>query len=571
MKVLSFLIILLSCSLEPPKPLKPVEREIFELNEFFNQESNELVSKISLSRRYQGPLFFEIPDIEKFEDKQLIARFTFGLNKDFEIEMSGGIQNVPEANNKIKKLFFVNFTDELANANLKYQLYDYNNYSDGKDIIYDNTNLNLFCRGLNLADDPTANSETCSKSDDTCLYSFANVKDMGLVKVSSDPNGFKVKLNPTRKSFSVGQGAYTQDSDEHVLEKCLSDSTQPFVKNKKLSLLEKITLKGEQYSFEGMFNSISQSQWHIKDDAIWGRFGIFRSEMIGGKNVDLGFQSNLFPREGKLRNNLKVQYLGSQTTFGEKEITEVVDANGETDWIDGCNLRIKKTGLDNSNYGSCTVTSNIEIFYKENGEEVILASNALQEKPNQLKLQIVSELKINNEEIECQINSQCDSGCCRNNICFDSIFCDPPPSAKPVGDTCGEDLECVSRCCKAGVCKAHGNGNTCDKEEGESCSGGSFCGKKTVYWSKRIFSSVSNNICSNQNCNETERMLCVNKKCVHPFTNEELKNSKPDERVKDPSFLNWKNNNLEDDDCSTAVNNGANEECDVCVNQETCK
>src|SRR5690606_27784554 len=107
-------------------------------------------------------------------------------------------------------------------------------------------------------------------------------------------------------------------------------------------------------------------------------YGIFRSSLSSltdSVKLDSGYDSKLFPIYTKFNLSKDTEYLGSNNVEDLK-IFNKMSANGESAWMDGCNMRTA-TVDDNTgeNIGSCNVTALIEIIaVDDEGVEEVVAT-----------------------------------------------------------------------------------------------------------------------------------------------------------------------------------------------------
>jgi len=535
---------------------------------FYNEDLGTFQEKLSISKDFQGVLYIDLKDINLFKEKLLLARFSFGRNSENPIELPlsyvtksiAGVEKGVLALSIPSKNFF--------SIPLDYQLYDYSLDAIAGDNAF---HEDVYCRGLKIEDDPTSNQTSCSKLDDRCLYTYARVDDQGLFHESSS-----TFIQPTELTVSQDESrAYEFNLDPINLRRCLSDQKSVYVKNKNIDIGELITLDDEGYRFKGAFKPIDPSNWGIQGDASWGRFGIFQAEYSLGKNLELGYKSNLFPRAGKIINKSKRYYLGSKNPLDQKVITNVTgDASGSsaglTDWVDGCNLRVLSRDSLGKNIGSCNVTSNIQIFYRDGSTEVMIYSNETLEKAGQVKLQIVNNIstKIDVQDFNvCVTDSGCSStSCCNEGRCWDrtkykDMFCKPSNSGKQTGQVCNNDTECLSACCigsltgNGGVCAD--STSSCKRQVGESCIHSDACDVQTgdeSYYVKRLLFDGFNG-CKVYNCNIKVKLECISSRCTSIIDPQ----NKAGNSFENPHIGDSCKNRINNTDCSTEIDKPSEE------------
>ena len=139
----------------------------------------------------------------------------------------------------------------------------------------------------------------------------------------------------------------------------------------------------------GPYRPINQSAWGITNDAIFATsttnsqeyYGLF--EIGNYSDRSTWYRSLLFPRAVRLSINQGINYLGSDSLFGNR-LQETSDSSGVTKYMDGCNSRVMNYDPSTGEHiGSCSVSGTIEVLYYEKGYEVIAASS------KSIKLQMV--------------------------------------------------------------------------------------------------------------------------------------------------------------------------------------
>ncbi len=493
-----------------------------ELLGFYNSDTDSFSEKLSITKDFQGVIYLDLTDIKLYKEKLLFMRVHFGRNSEHPVELPlsyisktiGGVKKDVLALSIPSKNFFT--------IPLDYQLYDYSLDAIAGDNAF---HKDVYCRGLRVEHDPTSNLSSCSKNGELCLYTYAKIADQGLFHEATtsfiDPSELTVSHDGARQ--------YEFNLDPINLRRCLSDESKVFVKNKEISIGELITLDDESYRFKGAYKPIDPSNWGIQSDAAWGRFGIFQQEYSGGKNLELGFKSNLFPKVGKIVNKTNRYYLGSKRPLEKKVITNFTDDNGSSDWVDGCNLRVLSKDSLGKNFGSCNVSSDIQIYYKEDSQEVLVYSNSVLKKPGKIKLQILNNIPTNIDvkdfnscitDAGCSNSSCCHDGRCWDKVKYESQFCKPPNSGKTTGQTCDADAECLSACCLGSETGAQGTCAdktlSCKRQVGEGCIHGDACDIQVdddSYYVKKLLESGTNG-CQVEVCNIKVKLECIRSICT---------------------------------------------------------
>ncbi|MBT3982664.1 MAG: hypothetical protein HOE90_15000 [Bacteriovoracaceae bacterium] len=552
-------------------------------------------TKVSIPKNFSGFLYISGINVTALNDKRVKVRFKFG--KDYEAitldatvarAMSGGI--TPQTDIQVLVLDFDG--KPFKDLRLLYDLYDYSTYAASDSPTSDNRDTNLYCRGVNLTDDPTfeatSSSTTCSSSGDKCLYAYAKVVDKGLV---DDSSGSDISTLPSSHQVDLdgnGSGAsstYDTDTSANKIKKCLPDNAiasfasisstlTTFAETATASPYDysfssasvaisygdyALTNSSVDYKFKGSYRALNTSSWQISSDAVvhdpaFGTqpYGIYRAVQTAA-DFNTGYGSYMFPLAGKLELETGVQYIGGTTWYSTKSVQTML-SSGESEWMDGCNIRIKETNPETSEHvGSCNVSATIEVYYTDDdGDEVIVDESI------DVKLQIVRESDTNSvgEDVLFSNYSTCEgsNGCSADECCFNSrcwsrdvvyqCLNDTDDGSKGVGDSCSSDYECSSLCCNRsmGKCAVHDTSSDdptyCSKTAGDSCVAKEWCAVQNVnqcYIVKTGLDNQGQTTCALRCYNVPTHGDCRNGTCVPP--------TQPTAPTFDPN----------NPDCSTAI------------------
>lgn len=485
-----------------------------------NQNSGDYVRKMTLPKNYQGNLYLAGINIGSLGDRIIKVRFKFGRRtQSATIEVPAIVASAPGLvqGTSIQVLILDLSNQPFRNINLLYDLYDYNEYSfDGitsplalTEAIQDNKDSNLYCRGLDLEDDETFSGSIasgCINSGEKCLYSYAKVKDKGLIEIFSSGPVPELPITPTLAQIEEDiSTSYYQDSDTALLSRCLPDEPPKNMSGQysfELGTIASINyvfndifsvqnINGTQYRFDGPYRLLDTTQWKIGGDAIIGANGIFRDTLFTG-STETGFKSNLFPRYTRFNLASGVEHLSSTNVDGAKSVN-TLGSPGLTEWMDGCNKRVRTyESTTKENYGSCNVSATIEVIaITDSGSEEVVTIT------DEVKLQLVSRDAHFNERDDvldynynsCSSSSQCGSSeCCFNNRCWQepivSQCADETQSygQLQIGSSCNTDLQCSSLCCNqsTGRCAPHNDDNKCGKSDGQFCIAKEWCQEYSI-------------------------------------------------------------------------------------------
>lgn len=480
--------------------------------------------KLTIPKNYSGLLYLAGINVNTLKDKNVKVRFRFGMTREpitvpATISQAAGLTPQTSVEVLVMDLRYRPF----KNLSLIYDLFDYNDYTFHglttagalDEPVQNNRDKNLFCRGLKLIDDPTFTGSVqagCSSSSDVCKYAYAKVVDKGLVQDAT----VQFPITPTEPNIQSGAEGLYRDSHEVMLARCLpnkpvgashtyqdetiySDATSPSTVVFNGYGVTR-TINGNQYKYNGPYRPINSANWQVQGDARFNQnYGIFRSSLSSltdSVKLDSGYDSKLFPIYTKFNLSKDTEYLGSNNVEDLK-IFNKMSANGESAWMDGCNMRTA-TVDDNTgeNIGSCNVSALIEIIaVDDEGVEEVVATT------KDVKLQLVKpqEITSSGEDVtltsfqSCSSSNQCGSSeCCFNKRCWDDkLVSQCVEDANSVGNlapgaACMSDFECASLCCNqaTGKCAVHDTLQDpqvfCSKPAGEFCIAKEWCMKHTV-------------------------------------------------------------------------------------------
>ncbi len=453
--------------------------------------------KLTIPKNFKGNLYIAGLNVAALQDKLIKVRFNFGVDRQ-SVVLGATIARAPGIipQTDIQVLVVDMNSKPFSKMRLNYDLFDYNDYAADptKAPVVDPRDGGLYCRGLQLEDDPTfsnatSTNATCSAAGDKCLYGYAKITDStmynattGLSNIPSRPQIWTVASSTRTPTISTSAGTM-----------CLPDYEDVIGFN---DLFEQ-TLTGLNYNdlvlglrYRGPYRAINTAQWKIQGSAIFNSTkGLFE---IPNSGLDpyTGFRSLLFPRAGTLALNQDVRYFGSTDRFGIRS-TLVADSTGTSKNVDGCNLRVMNyDSVSAEGIGSCNVNASIEVFYEKNGAEVNITTD------RSIKLQLIRASVTNYEGKEvltsafkrCDSSSSCGSGeCCFNSRCWSKELVTqcvdqvPVIGNQEVGANCSSDYECSTLCCNqsTGSCAPHNPNGTvpvqCGKTAGQRCVAREFC------------------------------------------------------------------------------------------------
>ncbi len=488
------------------------ETTAVEITQIIDPNTGSFKKKVSIPRDFRGKLHLTGLNIASLKNRVIKGRFYFGRERT-PVVIDGVVGQVPGSGiteySTINVITFDMSAKQFADIRLLYDLFDYNDYDSdtAADVIDDPTNAGLYCRGLRIEDDPTFTSSishpNCDQAGDTCLYAYAKIKDQTLWYNEVVDGNTVAKTNiPTYEQIDIEGNLLSGESLETNMKKCLPDRSDSsmflslFGSNHPTSIGQVLTLDGSAYTYNGPYRVFNTDEWEISGSAIYQSgttpSAIFKSPLAGAANfanVTAGMQAYLFPRAGKINyQTTGIQYLGATSPFANRSV-QTLNAAGDTDYMDGCNIRAKNYNeVTGETISSCNVTGSIELFTMENGFEVQVAVT------KDIKLQL---LKTGlgakdgydfNSLKSCGANRECGSGeCCFNNRCFSRSIvgqCSDDFDStgnQSTGDSCNSDFDCSSLCCdgSTNTCKDHVNNDfeqvLCSKVPNQSCVSKEFC------------------------------------------------------------------------------------------------
>lgn len=472
--------------------------------------------KLSLPKNYRGEFYLAGINLESLAQSNLKLRFYFGQD-DSMIEVPALLgKTVGLTNNAELDVLVLDFSSRpFEDIRLPYDLFDYNDYEfDGstssdalEDPVQDNRNSRLYCRGLNLQDDPSyIGVGSCSQGTDQCLYSYAKIRDTNLYSEASGSGlyipTFSSKAQIDESSSLTG---YYSQSDAQLMKACLPDiGFNPTISNNigSVNFGDTFSVNGINRRYLGPYEPNNFSSWAIQEEAIFGAYGVFKSYIDGAASTTdyearaiSGAESYLFPRYTQVDLGGGVQYIGTDAgeNANETKSPQVLSSAGTTSWMDGCNARVRSfKPIVQEHIGSCNVTGRMELIatdWQTNVERVV-------EVNREIKLQLLTESLTNtdNEPVlggsfsSCSSSSSCSSdSCCFNGRCWSksivSQCLDETQSSGnyPIGVSCSSDLQCSSLCCDQsnGRCAVHDNTlsppQLCGKAAGQRCIARQWC------------------------------------------------------------------------------------------------
>ncbi len=543
-----------------------------ELRHIVDPFSGTYKTKVTVPKNFKGLLHISGLNVTSLSDKLVYVRFNLG--REYEpIEIRGVIGRAPGIIPQTDiEVITLDMQDQPFNkVRLLYDLFDYNDYDKDNDGVEegeptsDPRNGGLYCRGLNLEHDPTFNGSSsnpfCDSLGEKCLFSYAKIVDSSLYDSSN------LSKIPSRPQIETEGNGYNNEPIESTLEKCLPDNRN--VSNFKgvynlsgfnsldYNFPNDLQLNGESYSYKGPFRTIDRNNWQIRSSAVFSMIstsssanpvealGLFQNVLPStppATNNDInlaavgGYKSFLFPRAGKLNLNIGIDYYGSSSPWGIRSLLTTL-SNGESQWVDGCNLRVMNYDkYNNEGLSSCNVTATIEIFTRDDRGRITTLTST-----NKVKLQIIRPSEVNFEGREvlysslktCENSNYCSSDeCCFNNRCWSKELvsqCIEDAQGEgnlAVGEACSSDYQCSSLCCNqsTGVCAVHVNNNEekvlCSKSPGQSCIAREWCRKDTISQCFIIRTGFDENgdvTCTRQCYGVPTFGQCLNRVCVPPI------------------------------------------------------
>ncbi len=475
------------------------------------------VRKLTLPKNFAGKLYVAGVNVGTLSDRIVRVRFKWGANRKSipEDGIPGTIVQAPgiTPQTPISVLVLDLKSEPFRSVRLPYDLFDYNdyNFSAGDTPTQDNRNTGLFCRGLQVADDPTfvgvgacdGAQSNPDQPEEECLYAYAKVADQGLVRQILTP---QVPLTPgLTQSMSFVSANYYQDFLAKSLLKPLPDTVttagaftagsflfsqsnattgSPSLNFPAATIWDSLTIgtSATKYFYRGPYRLMDSVNWQFRFSRLDGAKRLFKENSYVNFDLTKGalpdgpvyavqdsdgnisyvpqdkiyYNSYLFPLATKVSLGTGVSYLGSATPDGARAVTTTA-----SQWMDGSNARAESKDSEQNHVGSCNVTSSIEITARDDNGVEYTISQALDVKlqlvrPTVVRTDIGNEVLYRNFR-SCSSNASCGtSGCCLNNRCWDENLVsqcfdeNDIQGNKPIGNTCASDLECSSLCCNSG-------------------------------------------------------------------------------------------------------------------------
>lgn len=531
-----------------------------ELSSLVDPFTGTFKKKVTIPKNFSGSLYIYGLNLSALASKIIKVRFNFGLDNQSQV-FTSTLAHAPGITpaTDVQVLVVDMSNRPFQNMRLPYDLYDYNDYNSDSSLapVMDPLDGGLYCRGVQLSDDPTfvaTNTKgTCSSETDKCLYTYAKIADSTYYSATgftSTPTSIGVWTTSTAWTNSLIYGMCLPD--------IAGDNIAYFPNN--------ITVGSANYSFQGPYRPINLTSsnngvttltgWNnsLLNDAVFGCIasdgvtpcsaipngstltkvyrGLFQSGNINNKAT--WSQSLLFPRAGTLQLNSGINYLGSISRFGTRS-TMTSDSTGTTKFVDGCNLRVQNYDApSNEGIGSCNVTGSIEIFYMNGSSEVSIT------KSNELKLQLskasitnsVGTQVLSSDFKACSSSTTCGSNeCCYNSRCWSKDLVSQcvddvaQTGNREIGTSCTSDYQCASLCCNSstGACAAHNPTAAvpvyCSKQAGDRCVSQEYCAQESVPVCKLYTNGFNQDgtIKCTVRCPTVSAFgTCFNSKCVAP-------------------------------------------------------
>ncbi len=517
-----------------------------------NPDNGSFNSKVTIPKNFAGILRLSGVNVVSLHSSIVRVKFKFG--RDYTPVIVPGVITDTTGMTLTSRVpvIALDFSSRpFEQIRLKYDLYDYNNYnfSGGDEPVSDPKDTNLFCRGLNLEDDPTftSPSASCDSATSVCKYAYAQILDKGLINSSGIPTF------PQEPQVSLQNGVtYNLDSKSNKLKKCLPDDGKiqttgslttldlaAYAGGATVAVGANALYSGSNYTFQGPYLPVSQASWELTGPAIFNSsgFGLFKSSLTGSTPANYvvanGIQSLKFPRYGTMMLQAGIDhYLSALDPEDSKEVDSLLSA-GESDYMDGCNLRVASYNPTLAEHiGSCNVTATIEIYsvHPQTGAETLLTST------KEVKIQIIRSSQYNNGNnvgfsgfVSCSSSLTCpQDSCCLGGKCWErSLVGGMCPEEVTqtnnlsVGDACMNDYSCQSLCCSQGVCAVHNTfltvPVTCSKPSGGSCIAREWCAQQNITQCLIVWTDYPQNTTCGLRCyNKQVYGDCINGSCVAP-------------------------------------------------------
>lgn len=520
--------------------------------------------KPTIPKNFSGTLYLAGLNISTLSSKHVAVRFKFGLS----LEPVTIIATVARAENQgitpsvdVELLALDLSSRPFKDIKLLYDLYDYNQYNfDGvlggatpDNPITDPNNQNLYCRGVDLNYDSSFAGSSCSSAGDTCKFAYAKVIDKGFQDISAGValgiiSG--IPLIPYEAQIDFSGNGYIADTVENKIKKCNPEDGTFDGVDYKLNPPYPTLVDGlNSYTYSGPYRALNYANWDITGDAVIGQYGIFLKHLtlpppytgILSSNIAYGLQSLLFPRYGKMELQSGTTYLGvaSGQPANDTKIENTLLANGETEWMDGCNIRVSNYDSDlNEGIGSCSVTATIDIVEVNPITNEVIGDPIVSSKDVKLQLTRANEINSSGDDMlynsfkRCSSSSSCSANeCCFNERCWSNdliSMCIEDSQVQgnySVGSSCTSDFQCSSLCCdkSSGRCAVHDNTLQpevlCSHPPGSQCVSKEWCRKETVTQCLIVKTGIDpqgNQTCALRCYNKQEYGNCVSGICTPP-------------------------------------------------------
>lgn len=542
-----------------------------EIRHFINPTDGSYTRKLTIPKNYNGLLYLSGLNVGTLHGKFVKVKFKFGMYHEA-IELAAGVgsgQGInPQTNIQVLILDLRN--KPFNDLRLSYDLFDYNEYdfdardeSSGEFEVEDsesvpatsNLNTGLYCRGLKLEDDHTFLGAGigigCDTAGAECLYSYAKIKDRGLLSSSG------TSLTPNLPQIDSEGRGYFSDESMFLLNRCLPetprydenggyDPANVFFKLSESIIFEALGDDGLQavgaddFAYIGPYAPLNTGIWEIGSEAVIGPKGLFLDALDEDEPFRYGVSSLLFPRYIKRNLMGGTEHLSSPRPNGYKEVIPFPN-NGTTEWMDGCNERVATLdSFTNEHIGSCNVSATIEIWAKKPTDDQYELVAGKNDGGKEVKLQLVKPSVLNVSGVDvlssnlraCTNSSMCGaSECCYNNRCWGRDIVSQckedldGQGNQPVGQSCTSDLQCSTLCCNQSTNKCGVHSTTveppvlCSKPSGQTCIAKEWCQKEVVrecYIIKTGSNSVGENTCELRCYNRLKHGDCKQGICIPP-------------------------------------------------------
>lgn len=539
------------------------ESGVTELRHIIDPFDGTYKTKLTIPKNFKGVLYLSGLNVTSLSNAGKIVKVRFRLGRDLEpITVDATIGRAPgiTPQTSIEVLMLDMSDSPFEDVRLLYDLFDYNDYTDetGAEVlepVTDPRDGGLYCRGLNLEHDPTFQGSLgnleCVGGESRCLYSFAKIRDSGLMRVSDERY-----LNPTEPQLAIEGGSYIEDSKEVQLSKCLPDNSNKINTEAVLNSTALFTGNNlrydetyffdSEYVYRGPFRPLSVQSWQIRGDAVFSPYGIFKETLNDDAvyssidRIEGGYESLMFPRAGRLDLSSNIEHFSNDNEPFGVRTKDFLFTSGETGFVDGCNIRVMNTNPQtNEGISSCNVTAMIEVLVRTRDEDEFRVKTT----STDLKLQLIRPSQTNFEGREvlytslknCSSSSACGRDeCCFNERCWSTELVsqcldeDIVVGHRGTGEVCSSDFQCSSLCCSnsVGTCQVHINNEDekklCSKAPGQSCIAREFCREENVTrWfvvKTTIDEESGRQLCDLRSFNVPTHGECINGRCVPPLS-----------------------------------------------------